>query len=227
MTWPSASSSVARVECRVICISHATGAGGEEVGRLVADQLGFLYVDDEIVARAAAKAGVGHDEVADAERRRSLIVRALDAIAEGGGETWTIGTVGLPPTGRELGRYDLLALIREAIEQAAARGNVVIVAHAASHVVARSPDALRVLVTASPDTRATRLAALEEIDPNEARRKIKDADAGRRDYLKSFHGVDQEAPTHYDLVLNTDVLPIEDAARVISLISRAPERAAH
>ncbi|MGN6431635.1 MAG: AAA family ATPase [Gaiellaceae bacterium] len=215
------------MECRVICISHATGAGGEEVGRLVADQLGFLYVDDEIVARAAAKAGVGHDEVADAERRRSLIVRALDAIAEGGGETWTIGTVGLPPTGRELGRYDLLALIREAIEQAAARGNVVIVAHAASHVVARSPDALRVLVTASPDTRATRLAALEEIDPNEARRKIKDADAGRRDYLKSFHGVDQEAPTHYDLVLNTDVLPIEDAARVISLISRAPERAAH
>jgi hypothetical protein len=27
------------VERRVVCISHATGAGGEEVGRLVADQL--------------------------------------------------------------------------------------------------------------------------------------------------------------------------------------------
>ena len=214
------------MECRVVCISHATGAGGEEVGRLVADQLGFLYVDDEIVARAAAKAGVGPAEVADAERRRSLIVRALDAIAQGGGETWTMGTVGLPPAGGgELGRYDLLALIREAIEQAAARGNVVIVAHAASHVVARSPEALRVLVTASPDRRATRLAELEGIDADEARRKIKEADAGRRDYLKSFHDVDQEAPTHYDLVLNTDVLPIEDAARVVSLLSRAPERA--
>jgi cytidylate kinase len=214
------------VECRVICISHATGAGGEEVGRLVADELGFLYVDDEIVARAAAKAGVGPDEVADAERRRSLIVRALDAIAQGGGETWTIGTVGLPPTGRELGRYDLLALVREAIEQAAARGNVVIVAHAASHVVARSPEALRVLVTASPENRATRLAELEGIDADQARRKIKDADAGRRDYLKSFHDVDQEAPTHYDLVLNTDNLPIDEAARVVSLLSRTPERAA-
>jgi cytidylate kinase len=43
-----------------------------------------------------------------------------------------------------------------------------------------------------------------------------DADAGRRDYPKSFHGVDQEAPTHYDLVLNTDVLRIEEAARVVS-----------
>jgi cytidylate kinase len=203
------------VERRVVCISHATGAGGEEVGRLVADQLGFLYVDNEIVAQAAARAGVGPAEVADAERRRSLIMRALDAIAQGGGETWTMSTGGLPPTGSQLGRYDLLALIREAIEQAAARGDVVIVAHAASHVVARA-DTLRVLVTASPDRRAKRLAEIQGIDANEARRKIKDDDAGRRDYLKSFHGVDQEAPTHYDLVLNTDVLRIEEAARVVS-----------
>ena len=214
------------MERRVVCISHATGAGGEEVGRLVADELGFLYLDDEIVAKAAAKAGVGPAEVADAERRRSLIMRALDGLAQGGAETWTMGTVGLPPTGAGLGRYDLVALIREAIEQAAARGNVVIVAHAASHVVAPAEDALRVLVTASPDRRATRLAELEGIDAKEARRMIKDADAGRRDYLKSLHGVDQEAPTHYDVVLNTDVLGIEEAARVVSLLSRAPERAA-
>jgi cytidylate kinase len=214
------------VERRVVCISHATGAGGEEVGRLVADQLGFLYVDEEIVARAAAKAGVGPAEVADAERRRSLIMRALDAIAQGGAETWTMGTVGLPPGGAGLGRYDMAALIREAIEQTAARGNVVIVAHAASHVIDRSANALRVLVTASPDRRAKRLAEHQGIDADEARRKIKDADAGRRDYLKSFHGVDQEAPTHYDLVLNTDVLRIEEAARAVAVLSRAPAPAA-
>jgi cytidylate kinase len=208
------------VERRVVCISHATGAGGEEVGRLVADQLGFLYVDNEIVAQAAARAGVGPAEVADAERRRSFISRGLDAIAQGGGETWTMTTVGLPPSGSRLGRYDLLALIREAIEQAAARGDVVIVAHAASHVVARGAHPLRVLVTASPDSRAKRLAELQGIETNEARRKIKNADAGRRDYLKSFHGVDEEAPTHYDLVLNTDVLRIEEAARVVSLAAR-------
>ena len=182
---------------------------------MVAHELGFLYLDNEIVAQAAARAGVGPAEVADAERRRSLILRALDAISQGDGETWTMGTVGLPATGGQLGRYDLLALIREAIEQAAARGDVVIVAHAASHVVSNG-DVLRVLVTASPDRRAKRLAELEGIGDDEARRRIKDADAGRRDYLKSFHGVDQEAPTHYDLVLNTDALRIEEAARVVS-----------
>jgi Cytidylate kinase-like family len=43
------------VACGVVCVSHTTGAGGEEVGKLVADQLGYLYVDEEIVARAAAQ----------------------------------------------------------------------------------------------------------------------------------------------------------------------------
>lgn len=36
---------------RVLCISYVTGASGEEVGRLVADRLGFRYVDDEIGCR--------------------------------------------------------------------------------------------------------------------------------------------------------------------------------
>jgi hypothetical protein len=192
---------------------------------LVADELGFLYLDDEIVAQAAARAGVGTADVADAERRRSLVTRFFDAIAQGAGETWTMSTGSLPPSESKLGRYDLLALIREAIEQATARGDVVIVAHAASHVVASAPDALRVFVTASPDTRARRLAELQGLDETEARRKIKDADAGRRDYLKSFHGVDEETPTHYDLVLNTDVLLIEEAASVVSLAARPVERA--
>src|SRR5688572_5437508 len=33
------------------------GAGGEEVGRLVAEALGFDYVDEDIVARAAERGG--------------------------------------------------------------------------------------------------------------------------------------------------------------------------
>lgn len=192
--------------CRVVCISHATGAGGEEVGRLVAERLGFLYVDDEIVARAAAKGGIGADEVADEERRKSLAARVLEAIAQGGGEAWTMGAVGPTRFPDELGSDDVRALIREAIEQTAGRGNVVIVAHAASHAVGPGHEALRVLVTGSPTTRAARVGE----------RTVKDADAARRDYLKRFYGVDEELPTHYDLVVNTDVLSVERAADLIA-----------
>ena len=89
----------------------------------------------------------------------------------------------------------------EAIEEAAGRGNVVIVAHAASFALAGKEGILRVLVTASPDTRAGR-----------AEGSIKDSDAERADYLRRFYGVEQELPTHYDLVVNTDVVSVERAA---------------
>ena len=200
----------------VVCISHAAGAGGEEVGRLVADRLGFLYVNEEIVARAAAKGGVDAADVADEERRKSLAARALNAIAQGGGEAWTLGAVGPVGSRDELDSDDIRSLIRETIEQTAARGKAVIVAHAASFAIGRGDAILRVLVTGSPDIRATRVAEAEEIEPAEATRAVKASDAGRADYLKRFYDVREESPAHYDLVLNTDALSIEQAAELIS-----------
>jgi cytidylate kinase len=48
-----------------------------------------------------------------------------------------------------------------------------------------------------------------------AERQIKQSDAGRADYLKRFYGVAQELPTHFDVVVNTDVLPSERACDVV------------
>jgi cytidylate kinase len=200
------------VSCRVVCISRAFGAGGEEVGRLVAERLGFLYVDDEIVTQAAIRGGVDPAGVADEERRKTVVARVLDALAQGSAEVWPPGGGGM---GEELRSEGIRALIRETIEQTAARGDVVIVAHAASHVVSGRP-ALRVLVTASPRTRAQRVGDQDGLDEARAARAVKESDAARRDYLKRFYGVDEELPTHYDLVVNTDVLSPEDAAAVVS-----------
>jgi cytidylate kinase len=200
----------------VVCISHAAGAGGEEVGRLVAERLGFLYVNEEIVARAAAKGGVDAADVADEERRKSLAARALNAIAQGGGEAWTLGAVGPLSSPEELDSDDIRSLIRETIEQTAARGKAVIVAHAASYAIGHGDGVLRVLVTASPETRTTRVAEAEGLDQAGAARALKESDAGRADYLKRFYDVREESPTHYDLVLNTDALSIEQAADLIA-----------
>jgi len=200
----------------VVCISHAAGAGGEEVGRLVAERLGFLYVNEEIVARAAAKGGVDAADVADEERRKSLAARALNAIAQGGGEAWTLGAVGPLSSRDELDSDDIRSLIRETIEQTAARGKAVIVAHAASYAIGHGDGILRVLVTASPETRTTRVAEAEGLDQAGAARAVKESDAGRADYLKRFYDVREESPTHYDLVLNTDALSIEQAADLIA-----------
>ncbi len=197
--------------CNVVCISRTAGAGGEELGRLVAERLGFRYVDDEIIARAAARGGIAPHEVADEERRKSLIARVLETLALGSSD---LG--GSPLGAGELHGDDVRALIRETVEQTAAGGNTVIVAHAASYAVTPGPDALRVLVTASIHTRAGRVGDAEGLEQAQAARAVKDSDAARRDYLKRFYDVDEELPTHYDLVVNTDMLSVEQAAELVS-----------
>jgi cytidylate kinase len=203
-----------------VCISHATGAGGEEVGRLAAESLGYRYVDDEIVARAAAAGGITPAEVADAERRKSLAARLVEAIGQSG-EAWALVSGHTAPGWEGHSSDDVRALVRETISLTAAQGKVVIVAHGASHAVSRTQEALRVLVTASAETRAARIAAATGGDRARAEREVKDADAARRDYLMRFYDIREESPTQYDLVVNTERLSAEQVARLVSLLAAA------
>jgi len=65
------------VDKRVICISHATGAAGDEVARRVAKRLRFRYLDEELVGRAAALGHVSPEALLDAESR----IRGWEAAA--------------------------------------------------------------------------------------------------------------------------------------------------
>jgi hypothetical protein len=201
----------------VVCISYASGAGGEEVGRLVAERLGFLYVDEEIVGRAAERAGIEPGAIADEERRKSMFENLMEAMAHGGAATGAA-----PVFADEVPGEHVRAYIREAVQEVADHGNAVIAAHAASYAVRSGPRQLRVLVTAPRETRSARLALAQRLDETEAGKVLKRSDAGRADYLKRFYGVAEELPIHYDLVLNTETISVEDAAALV--VAAAAER---
>jgi cytidylate kinase len=199
----------------VVCISSEDGAGAADASSLIAERLGFGLIDEDILTRAAVEAGVDREVVADVERRKSAVLKLLEGL--GPAHMATGGIVMLP---EDVGfdrpaSSDLRALIRSVIEDIAARGSVVIVAHAASLALAERDDVLRVFITASSPTRQRRLAESLQVDEKEAARKIKRSDAGRADYIKRFYRIDAELPTHYDLVINTDKLTPEDAARLV------------
>jgi cytidylate kinase len=196
---------------RVITISRARGALGEQVGEAVAQRLGLRVVDEEIVAQAAAKENVEPELVADAEQRKSLVQRILMGLAASGAEAYVA-----PVQSEILERERYRELIREAIVQTAAEGDVVIVAHAAAYPLAGQDGVLRVLVTGSPGVREGRLAQEEGVDAEEAEKIRKRSDGNRADYLRRFYDVDEELPTHYDVVVNTDQLTPEQAAAVVA-----------
>ncbi len=200
------------MSCHVITISRTLAAGGEQVGRLVAEALGFRYLEGEIVVKAAEKAGVSPEAVARAEQTPGLFVRVLEAMARNPAslEGW-VGEMPAPlPRANE---YE--GLIEGVIREAAREGKAVIVAHGASIPLAGTDGLLRVLVTASPEVRAQRLVSEAELDERAAAKAVADSDGQRRSFLQRFYHVDREQPTHYDLVVNTDVLTAEQAAQAV------------
>jgi hypothetical protein len=210
------------VEHRVVCISASDGSRGEDVAPLVAGRLGFQLVNEQIVARAAEEAGVTAAVAADVEQRKSLVSRLLEEMPAGAAGAAALGGgyVALPEDGGPSADA-LRGLIRAAIEEIAARGDAVIMAHAASLALTGDDGALRVFVTASAGTRRDRLAEVRDLTSKKAEKLVARLDANRADYLKRFYQVGSELPTHFDLVVNTDRLGPEQAAEVIVQAARA------
>lgn len=199
----------------VLCISAATGAGAEEIVPFVAERLGFRVVDEGIVARAAREAGVEHHVVADVELRRSLISRLFRDLGASAGSVAASTGFPIPAGDDSLSSDDLRTLIRSAIEETAAQGDVVIVSHAASIALAGRDGVLRILITGSADTRAARVAGARGVSESDAARIVGEEDAARADYIRRFYDLPAELPTHYDLVLNTDRLSVQEAAELV------------
>jgi cytidylate kinase len=196
---------------RVVCISRLVGAGGEAVGQTVADTLGYRLVDEEILQQAAESSGVSVEELVDVEHRTKVIDGLLRnlAIAGGAAGLMTPGASAVIDVGAVSDPKSLRALIQQSIHETAERGDAVIVSHAASHALADNAGVLRVLVTASPETRANRIAQETSLDDKAASKVVADSDAHRALYLRRFYGVAEERPTQYDLALNSDSLSIE------------------
>lgn len=210
---------------RVVCISRMTAAGGEAIGRGVAERLGFRYVDDEVITLAAERAGIDPGVLETVEHEPNLLARLVEALvpsprspevarrAKGdyyGGDA--------PPV--VASKDELRRLIQTAIVEIARRGDAVIVAHAASYALARQAEALRVCVTASPEVRLRRLWVPNKlVSEEEYAKAMAESDRQRQRYLARFYDVDEELPTHYDLILNTDHLRLDQAINAIVAVA--------
>jgi len=211
---------------RVVCISRMTAAGGEPIGRVVADRLGFRYVDDEVIALAAERARLEPAVVEAEEHHKSLLARLMDALIappidsrgflSAAGESY----YGDDPAPTATPTGGLRRFIQSAIVEIAYQGRVVIVAHAAL-ALAREADALRVLVVASRETRVNRLWAADKlVSEEEYAKAIAESDRERQQYLARFYDVDHESPTLYDLVINTDRLTVDEAVAAVTTVAR-------
>ena len=209
----------------VITISRQFGAAGLPVGEKLAELFGAELLDRAIVAQVALRSGVPEDELESYdERLPSFWQRITAALASSSPEPqFAAGDYadGVPSASMQ---ERLLAITRSVIEEAAERGNAVIVGRGGAFVLGRRPGTLHVQLHASLDARVRYLLSRVEQIPPDARpeeRSLRDVcksvDAARGDYLKRVFGADWLDARNYDLAIDTGRLGVE---RTIDLIER-------
>ena len=194
----------------LITISRQYGAGGSLVAQRVADLLSWRVVDNELVERVAAEAGLAPEDVARREERvPGFVQRLAQALVAGTPEAVPGPAIAVPVTG--LAEPDLVRITERVVAEIAAEGRVVMVGRAAAAVLATERDAIHVRLVASRDYRirvaAERLAVSEE----EAARITDETDKNRARYHKEYYKRDWEDPVDYHMVLNTETLGLDGA----------------
>jgi cytidylate kinase len=200
----------------IVTISRQFGAGGVPVGRQLAKRLGAEFLDRAIVAQAAIRSGIPESQLETYdERLPSIWQRLTSALASGSPE------MGTPPSVADerpaLSIHErLVQVTRSVVEEAAARGNAVIVGRGAAFILGRRPGVLNVQLHAPMGDRVRYLLTRvedapegEKMDEQSLRELCKQIDAARADYIRRIFGADWMDARHYDLVVDTGRLGIE------------------
>ncbi len=182
-----------------VAISRLPGAGGAEVGQLVARWLDYGFFGEAIVDEIAREVGVDH-----------WVVKGLDERVRNAIDRYLADTF----TRRQFTENDYLWHVSRTIATLGRRGSAVIVGRGAPFLLGRN-EALRVFLVAPRSQRIERYARVKALAPDRAEDALARAEARRSEFAEAQFGVRQDDPLLYDLVLNTASLGIEAAAGVV------------
>jgi len=217
----------------VVTLTGHLGALGV-IPAMVADRLGYRLVGRELVAQAGAALGWSPEEADDFDERTGGLGRRLadlfDRLAltqpEVGGfvSTFTMSYADATGIGATAGeRY--FAELRQLIEAVAAEGDVVIVGRGGQAILADHPEATHFRVACPQEVRAQRVDQRDHQGIEAARALVEHSDREREAWHSRYLGIDYRSPYHYSLVLNSDAMPDDLVARIITEVVEARERA--
>ncbi len=199
---------------KIITISREFGSGGRELGKRIADRLGFDYYDSEIISAVAQKSGM------DAQ----FVENTLDnhgwqdySITFGG----TIHSVAYVQSSK----IELLVQQRKVIEEIAALGKDFVIIGRNADVILKEYHPFNIFVCADKEAKIARCRARareeEHMTDKELLRKMKEIDKARartRDFLSGTEWGQREA---YHLIVNTSTWEMKPLAEAVTAFAEA------
>ena len=199
----------------VITLSRHFGAGGKTLGTLAAKQLGYVFLDDEIIKLVVEKA-----------QSRDW----MDALEKEFGGKLLSYISGLVPKGlmemilddKKGGLEKVISLdvLQQLLLQIAEEGDAVIVGRGGQYLLQDNKNVFHVLMVADLEDRVQFMEERYNLSLKKALQVVNRQDKRRQNYYRLLGKVDYDQPDIYHLMLNMSKLSLEKACELlITLVS--------
>ncbi|MBX3127759.1 MAG: cytidylate kinase-like family protein [Polyangiaceae bacterium] len=189
----------------MITISREFGGRGAELGRRIAQKLGFQYHSQELVHEVAKQAKV-----------RKQLVESLDERARDAVEQWVTELF----DGESFAPNEYLRNLSKVIGTLGRQGRGVIIGRGAQFIL-DPRRTLRIRAFAPLEHRVALVAKRRGLGPGEARALVQRVDSERQAFYSQHFDVNVSDSVHYDVLLNTATLGIGACSDVVLRAYRA------
>lgn len=206
----------------VITISRQMGSGGSYTGYLLARELGFTYVDREILRLAAKHMGTDEKWLGRYDERSSgIIANILRGFSFGTPEAALVPPLQMPVYDR-----DLFVLECRIMNDIADRYSAVIVGRGGFHALRDRPLVVRVFIHAPLEFRVKRLMKVQDISSfDEAKSMVEESDRKRARFIKDMVGVDWTDAKNYHLCIDMSAFGFSESVEmIVRLVKGLPDK---
>lgn len=190
----------------IVTIERRYASGGNEIGKKLAQELGYKFYDRNILMEAAKNLDIPFVKVEGLEESSSGGILLNLSRTPFGGFSHS----------KELPLADKLFLEeKRIIEEIAQEGNCVIVGRASGYILRELENNLKVFIHAEHEKRIQRAIEKEGIKQAEAENALKKNDKRRGGFYNSVTNWEWSNPQYYEMYLNAGRLGIDRCVRLL------------
>lgn len=194
---------------KIITISREFGSGGRELGRCLAEALGFAYYDQEIIIEIARRSGLAEEYVNSIVEKRPFTYYPIT-------NAQTLTAAYTPQFDFNVKVYTEQINI---IEDLASKSDCIIIGRAADYIL-REYKPVNMFIHADMESRLRRCRRRapedERLSDSQLKAQIKAVDKNRARYYKFFTNRKWGEKENYTLCINTTNTVIKDIALPLS-----------
>ena len=192
----------------IINIGRQVGAGGQEIGRMLAEDFDAKFYDRELLNLAAKESGFSEKFFKQNDEKKGFLRGLLNVQTPhlSGGNLY----------GSNFSQERLFQFQSDAIRKAAQEGCCVFLGRCADYVLRDFDNVVNVFITASMDFRVQLVSKVKELDAEHARKLIEHVESRRAQYYNYYTGKKWGAAESYDLCVDASILGLEETEQLIA-----------